>query len=63
MDLGLDEHDVDLNPEYGVAIENGGIVPVDTQLSFPVGEAAKAGQAEEPDPDYTEGLPESQRCG
>lgn len=59
----LEEHDIKLNPEYGVAIEDGGLVPVDTQLSFPVGEAAKAGQAGEPDPGYTEGLPASQRCG
>lgn len=59
----LDDHDVELNPEYGMAIENANLVPADTQLSFPVGDAAKAGQAEEPDADYTKGLPESQRCG
>jgi hypothetical protein len=59
----LDAHEVTFNPEYGVTIKDGSLVAVDTQLSYPVGEAAKAGQADEPDPDYSGALPESQRCG
>ena len=59
----LETHDIEFNPEYGVTIEDGGLVAKDTQVSFPVGEAAKAGQADEPDPGYAENLPESQRCG
>jgi len=59
----LADHEISFNPEYGVTIKDGALVAVDTQLSYPVGEAAKAGVADEPDPDYAEGLPESQRCG
>lgn len=59
----LETHDVEFNPEYGVDIEDGSLTRVDTQLSYPVGDAAKAGGADEPDPDYSAGLPDSQRCG
>jgi len=59
----LDAHEVTFNPEYGVTVEDGALVSADTQLSFPVGEVAKAGEADEPDQDYSKALPESQRCG
>ena len=59
----LDTHEIEFNPEYGITIEDGSLVAVDTQLSYPVGEAAKAGQAAEPDPAYAKSLPASQRCG
>lgn len=59
----LDDHEVVLNPEYGATLKDGALAPDDTELSFPVGETAKQGRAEQPDPAYAKGLPESQRCG
>ena len=59
----LDTHDIEFNPEYGVTLEDGSLVAADTQLSYPVAKAAKAGQAPEPDPAYAKNLPASQRCG
>lgn len=59
----LEANDVEFNPEYGITVEDGALAPVDTELSFAVGEAAKAGSAEQPDPAYAERLPASQRCG
>ena len=59
----LDDHEVVFNPEYGVTLKEGALATDDTEVSFPVGEIAKQGRAEQPDPAYAKSLPESQRCG
>ncbi|WP_372728405.1 hypothetical protein [Nocardioides sp.] len=64
----LDDNDVRIDPQYGVAITGGQVVPVDTSVSTAVGETAVLGQSE-PNPSdpeyaaYTAGLPKSLRCG
>lgn len=59
----LDENDVELNPEFGISVDDAAINTADESVSFAVGEAAVQGMAEEPDPDYAASLPASQRCG
>lgn len=59
----LDENGVELNPEYGISVEDGAINTADESVSFAVGDTAVQGMAEEPDPAYTASLPDSQRCG
>jgi hypothetical protein len=58
-----DAHGIEVDPRYGVQLRDGALVPADTGVSTAVSDAAKAGQATEPDPGYTQGLPPDQRCG
>ena len=57
------EEDVTFDPKFGVDLVDGEAQPVDTSLSYPVGDAAVAGSKQTPDPAYAETLPDSQRCG
>jgi peptidyl-prolyl cis-trans isomerase SurA len=50
----IDDHDVEVNPKYGVEIGTEG--QVDTDLSYAVGDTAKGGLQPQADPGYTEGL-------
>jgi hypothetical protein len=59
----LDDHDVRIDPRYGVAIEKGKSVPTDTSLSLGVSKTAKQAGAGTPDSTYAGGLPSTQRCG
>lgn len=59
----LDENGVEINPEYGISVEDASINTADESVSFAVGETAVQGMAEEPDPAYAASLPDSQRCG
>ena len=59
----LAEQDVDVNPRFGVSIEDGVPRTVDTSLSFGLGETSKKADAEQPDTAYAATLPETQRCG
>lgn len=59
----LDRHDVEIDPQFGVRIEDGQAVPSDTSVSFPVGDTAKKGLADTPDQAYAGALPDSHRCG
>jgi len=59
----LDDHDVRIDPRYGVAIEKGQSVLTDTSLSMGVSKAAKQADASTPDSTYAGGLPSTQRCG
>lgn len=59
----LDEQDVDVDPRFGVSIEEGATQPTDTSLSFGLGDTSKQADAEEPDTAYAALLPETQRCG
>lgn len=54
------DHDVEVNPRY--AAEFGNDAQVDTDLSYPVDDQAKAGLAAEVDPGYTSGLPAQLVC-
>jgi hypothetical protein len=59
----LDDHDVRIDPRYGVDVDQGAVVSADTSLSFAVGSTAKKADAAQPDADYAGSLPDSQRCG
>ena len=59
----LDEHDVDIDPQFGVEVRDGQTVPADTSLSYAVGDTAKKGGADTPDPAYAGSLPAAHRCG
>jgi peptidyl-prolyl cis-trans isomerase SurA len=59
----LDDHDVRIDPRYGVAIEKGQPALTDTSLSVGVSKTAKQADAATPDSTYAGGLPSTQRCG
>ncbi len=59
----LTENDVQIDPQFGVEIEDGQVVTTDTSVSVAVGEAATNGQAEAPDEEYSRSLASSHRCG
>jgi hypothetical protein len=59
----IGDHDVRVDPKYGVSIDTGKAVLADTSVSYAVSDVAKAGQAEQPDSALAAALPESQRCG
>lgn len=57
------DHEVVLDPRFGLEVVDGQIVAADTTVSFGLSPAAVAGTATEPDPLYVQSLPDSQRCG
>jgi len=59
----MDAHDVQIDPQFGMEIKDGQAVQTDTSISFPVGDSAKFGQADQPDQTYAAGLPDAHRCG
>lgn len=59
----IEEHDVELNPRYGIELREGQPVDADTATSVAVGDVATAAMAESPDQEYAAGLPDPQRCG
>lgn len=59
----LEEHDVSIDPQFGIEIEDGKPVQTDTGVSFAVGDAATSARAETPDQQYAGSLPASHRCG
>lgn len=63
LDDWLTAHDVQFDPQLGVKVDKGAIVPADTSLSFPVGTAATQGAATTPDQTYAASLPDAHRCG
>ncbi len=63
FDAWIAEHGVTFDPSLGIELGEEGIQTADTELSVAVGEAAKAGAAEEPDEAYARSLPDSHRCG
>jgi hypothetical protein len=62
LNAWLDDHDIDINPEFGIAFEDGQVVSEDTQLAFAVGDTATTSALEAPDQEYAKSLPASQRC-
>jgi hypothetical protein len=63
FDEWVAEHDVEFDPQLGVQFSEGQVASVDTSLSYPAGEDAQAGGAEQPDPAYARSLPDAHRCG
>ncbi len=59
----FDQHDVTIDPQFGISIKDGQTVKTDTSISFPVGDTAKQGEAATPDPSYASSLPDAHRCG
>ena len=59
----IDDHDVRIDPRYGVAIEKGQSVLKDSSLSQAVTNTAKQADATTPDSTYAALLPPTQRCG
>jgi peptidyl-prolyl cis-trans isomerase SurA len=59
----LDDHDVRIDPKFGVRISQGQPVPTDGSLSYAVSDAAKQGDAAQPDQLYAASLPDAHRCG
>lgn len=59
----LDDHDVRIDPRFGVDISSGRLRAADTSVSYPVGDTAKTADASQPDATYAAGLPDTQRCG
>lgn len=58
-----DVHGIDVDPRYGLANVDGVLKPIDTNTSVAVGETAKLGLAEKPDPGFADSLPLTHRCG
>jgi hypothetical protein len=59
----LDDHDVRIDPRYGVSIDKGTVAAADTSVSFALGDTATKADAAQPDATYAKALPASQRCG
>lgn len=59
----LDDQDVDIDPRFGVSIDKGVTTPVDTSLSYGLGDTTTKADADQPDTAYAALLPETQRCG
>lgn len=58
-----DDHEVVIDPRYGLEVSGGQLVPADTNLSIAVSDEAKKAMQEEPDPAYARSLPDLHRCG
>jgi hypothetical protein len=58
-----DANGVDVDPRYGLTMVDGVLKPADTNTSVAVGETAKLGLADSPDPAFAENLPLTHRCG
>lgn len=59
----LADQDVDIDPRFGVSIDQGVAAPADTGLSFGIGDTTKKADADQPDTAYAALLPDTQRCG
>lgn len=59
----LKDHDVSVDPRFGVSIDKGSTAAVDTSLSFGLSDTATKADAAQPDTDYAGDLPATQRCG
>jgi hypothetical protein len=59
----VDDHDIRIDPRFGVAIAKDQSVVSNTGLSFASGDTATKADAKTPDSVYAATLPDSQRCG
>ena len=58
-----DANGIDIDPRYGLENVDGVLTPIDTNTSVAVGDTAKSGLSETPDPAFAETLPTTHRCG
>lgn len=58
----IEDHDVRIDPRFGVSIESGDVARTDTEISLPVSDQALAAASSD-DQTYSAGLPSGQRCG
>ena len=63
MTVWLAENEPDVDPQYGLRINDLQPSFIDTSTSFAVSDEAVAGSNREPDSSYAGELPDSQRCG
>jgi hypothetical protein len=67
LTVWLGDHDVAVNPRYGIEIAGGTVKDTDTDTSYPLSEravaAGKFNSDSGPDQGYTAELPDTQRCG
>ncbi len=56
------ENEITFDPALGVDLVDGQLTRVDTSLSYAVGQEARDGGAEQPDPAYARAQPASHRC-
>jgi hypothetical protein len=61
LDKWMSDHDVTVNPKYSIDFQ-GKANPADTDVSYPLGAAAKGGMEATPSPAYTDALPPNQVC-
>jgi hypothetical protein len=54
---------VEIDPRFGLDFSDADVIQADRSVSLAVTDLAKAATADEPDPEYTKSLPDSQRCG
>jgi peptidyl-prolyl cis-trans isomerase SurA len=59
----IDDHDVRIDPRFGVTIDEGVTTATDTSVSFAVSKTATSADTDTPDADYAVALPQTQRCG
>ena len=59
----IDDHDVRLDPRFGVALTQGQVTPTDTSVSYALSDTSKKADASQPDSGYAAALPETHRCG
>jgi hypothetical protein len=62
FDEWVDENGVTFDPQFGMELVKGAPRPLDTSVSFAVGEAATQGAAEQPDQLYAKSLPSTHTC-
>lgn len=54
---------VDIDPRYGLELQDGEVVPTDRSVSLAVSDLATRASADEPDQEYAASLGDAQRCG
>ena len=63
MERWIEENDVEFDPALNTTLRDGQIAVADEALSFPVSDAAKTAQEEQPNAALARQLPDPHRCG
>lgn len=63
MKRWLSDNEPEIDPQYGLVVDDLAPAFVDTSTSFAASDQAVAGAVRQPDPSYAASLPDSQRCG
>lgn len=59
----IDDNDVEIDPRFGIEIQDAQAAPIDASVSYAASDSAAAAAALSPDQEYASRLPESSRCG